>query len=347
LKLCIFSRSFYPAFGGLERVAQILANKATEFGHKVVVVTDTPGVTDVDDQKFPFIIVRTREYRNRVQAFKQSDAILFMNVSLHGMLAAFVSGTPVVLSHHGIYIGHGLVSNFLELIKRQLTWFYPNISVSEFVAYNMPFASVVIPNAYDSAIFKQPIIPVRARDFVFCGRLVSDKGADVCVQAFFEVVKTVPDATLSIVGDGPEYQALFVLVQSHGVSGQIRFTGALTGHELVSELQSHACLVVPSLWEEPFGIVALEGIACCDTVIVSRRGGLPEAVGECGLIVDDMAKAMMVVVRSRRCGMQLPGQPSERVRQAHLALHTPEGVTKQYLNVVEQAIFRHKKRGIL
>lgn len=344
MKICMFSRAFYPAVGGLERIAQILATQATAYGHKVEVVTDTPGLSDVDDQQFPFKITRTNEYRIRVQAFKRADAVLFMNVSLHGMLAAIAAGVPIIFSHHGIYRGRGLVGKLLELLKRQLTWFYPNISVSRFVAHNMPAASVVIHNAYDNALFKQPAHPARVHDFVFCGRLVSDKGADVCVRAFARVLESVPDSMLTIVGDGPERQALQGLAQNLGITAQVRFTGALNGQELVTELQHHTCMVVPSLWEEPFGIVALEGIACCDTVIVARRGGLPEAVGDCGLVVEptveEMTTVMISIAKARRSGAALPGQVNEETRNIHLARHMPVAVTRQYLDVVEQAILR-------
>lgn len=305
-------------------------------------VTDTLGISEVDDQQYPFKITRKHGYQSRVQAFKRADAVLFMNVSLHGMRAAVASGTPIIFSHHGIYRGRGVVGRFLALIKRQLTWFYPNISVSHFVAGNIPAASVVIPNAYDDVLFKQPLRPVRARDFVFCGRLVSDKGADVCINGFASVIQSEPSSTLTIVGDGPEGAALHALAQRLGVAGQIRFTGALSGQALVAELQRHACMVVPSLVEEGFGLVALEGIACCDTVIVSRRGGLPEAVGACGLVVEpsvaELGDAMLAVARARRVGAHLPGQPDTRTRAAHLARHTSAVVTQRYLDVLLQAV---------
>lgn len=340
--LCIFSRAFYPAIGGLERIAQILATQATALGHKVEVVTDTLGISGVDDQNFPFIITRTSEYQTRVSAFKRADAVLFMNVSLHGILPAFRTRVPIIFSHHGVYRGRGLVGKTLEFLKRQLTWLYPNISVSHFVARNIPASSFVIHNAYDDVLFVQLEQPVRTRDFVFCGRLVSDKGADVCVRAFAKMLKSVPDSTLTIVGDGPERQTLHGLTESLGVSGQVRFTGALNGQELVTELQQHACMVVPSLVEEGFGLTALEGIACCDTVIVSQRGGLPEAVGDCGLVVEptdeEMASAMVSVAKASRASKPLPGQPSEETRKTHLSRHTQDAVTRQYIDVIERAI---------
>ncbi|MGH9603330.1 MAG: hypothetical protein ACRD24_13180, partial [Terriglobales bacterium] len=58
---CIFSRPFYPARGGLERIAQILATGVAKAGHEVDVVTDTPSISETDDRQFPFWITRTRE----------------------------------------------------------------------------------------------------------------------------------------------------------------------------------------------------------------------------------------------------------------------------------------------
>lgn len=46
-------------------------------------------------------------------------------------------------------------------------------------------------------------------------------------------------------------------------------------------------LIAPSRWEEGFGMVALEAQSCGIPVIASRRGGLPEAVGDGGLLIDD------------------------------------------------------------
>jgi glycogen synthase len=340
--ICIFSRAFYPNIGGLERIAQILATQAAIAGHTVEVVTDTHGLSESEDEQFPFKITRTTQHKCRVSAFKRADVVLFMNVTLHGMRAALAARTSIVFSHHGIYTGRGFVGRVLEFIKRQLTWFYPNISVSRFVALNIPARSVVIPNAYEDALFCQPAIKDRERDFVFCGRLVSDKGADVCFRAIAVALESVPDVTLTIVGDGPERRALELLAQRLGISAQVRFAGSLSGQTLARELQRHTCMVVPSLLEEPFGIVALEGIACCETLIVARRGGLPEAVGDCGVVVEpnevELAAAMISVAKGRRAGARLLGQPNDDVRMAHLARHTSESVARQYLSVIQHSV---------
>jgi glycosyltransferase involved in cell wall biosynthesis len=48
-------------------------------------------------------------------------------------------------------------------------------------------------------------------------------------------------------------------------------------------MNHHQVIVIPSRWPEPFGIVALEGIACGCIAIGSEKGGLSEAIGNCGV----------------------------------------------------------------
>lgn len=339
MRICIFSRTFHPAIGGLERIAQILAFQFVRAGHQIEVVTDTLDATV--NEHLPFAVTRTSSFWSRVSAFRRADVVLFMNVSLHGLPAAAFAGTPVVLSHHVIYGGKGIIGRILEWIKRQACQYYANISVSEFVARHIPAESVIVPNAFDEALFKSASLHPKTRDFVFCGRLVSDKGADVFMYAFSKVVKAIPDATLTVVGDGPERQTLQALVAELQIADSVHFTGVLIGVSLVQALQQHICMVVPSRSEEPFGIVALEGIACCDTVIVTKRGGLPQAVGSCGLVVepsvDGLSAAMVRVAQARRAGALLPGQPSKEVREGHLAVHSPTTIAARYLSVLRRA----------
>jgi len=337
--ICIFSRAFYPAVGGLERMAQLLATQFANVGHSVEVVTDTLGTSVVDDEQFQFMITRTSKYSDRVNAFKRADVVLSMNISLHGFVAAWRAGVHVIATHQGCYEINNLRSFFLENLKRFSMRFISNISCSTYVANQFREPSTIIPNSYDSVQFVAPSQRSSIYDFVFCGRLVSDKGADVCVRAFACVAESVSDITLTIIGDGPELLPLQKLTNDLGVTELVRFTGVLRGKHLVSELQKHACMVVPSLWEEPFGIVALEGIACCESVIVSRRGGLPEAAGFCGIVVEptvaELVTAMLAVVQARKSGDLLPGQPVPSVRSAHLERHTPQVVAKMYLDVIE------------
>lgn len=340
MKLCIFSRSFLPAQGGLERMTELLASQMSRAGHEVEVVTDVTEALPGIDATIGYRITRTRSTRVRRQAFARNDVVLFMNMSLVGLVPAALSPTKIVVSHHGICIPQTWSQFALELLKRQLSRFYPNICVSDFVARHIPGHSVTIANAYDDALFAVAADAPRARDFVFCGRLVSDKGADLLLRAFAAVATRDTSIGLTIVGDGPERRSLEQLAASLQLVDRVRFTGLLTGRALVDELGQHKCMVVPSICEEGFGITALEGIACCDTVIASNRGGLPEAVGRCGLIVEPtlqgLSSSLGLVADAIREGRDLPGRPSWATRAAHLERHKSAVVAARYVDAISQ-----------
>jgi glycosyltransferase involved in cell wall biosynthesis len=87
---------------------------------------------------------------------------------------------------------------------------------------------------------------------------------------------------------------------------------SLTGRMVDSRefLDALDVLVVPSLWDEPFGLVAVEGMARRLPVVVTRSGGLQEIVadGETGFVVDKSPEAL------RRAVDSLLGDPGLRVR---------------------------------
>jgi glycosyltransferase involved in cell wall biosynthesis len=137
-----------------------------------------------------------------------------------------------------------------------------------------------------------PIAPRLARhegrpSACFAGRLVKVKGTQVLLDAFEKVVKIIPEAELLIAGDGPELNNMERTVRENGLEKNIRFLGFLGDEALAEELKSAWVQVVPSIWEEPFGLVAVEAMMRGKAVIASDHGGLTEIVrhGETGLLV--------------------------------------------------------------
>jgi len=341
MKICIYAGPFYPSLGGVEEISRILGLEFAKASHEVEIITWTPA-PQLENSQFPFAISRTTSPLQLWRAFRQCDVALFMNVSLRGLPVAVIAGCPLIISHHITYDANqkNVFRRFLQMLKPQVTRFFQNISVSQFVASQLPCRSVVIPNAYDSDHFTISSAN-KTRDFVFCGRVVAEKGVVILLQALSDVVALYPDATLSIIGDGTERTALETMSEEGGLSKNIAFLGALRGPPLAEALRMHSCMVIPSIWEEPFGIVALEGIASCASVIATNRGGLPEAVGDCGVLVEptrkSLANAMMAAVRAIRKAEQLPGQPELEIRRAHLAKHERRAVAKAYLSACKKA----------
>jgi glycogen synthase len=145
----------------------------------------------------------------------------------------------------------------------------------------------VIGNPYDDNVFRLLPNVVRDRTIAFLGRLVSDKGADLLLQAMklLQSEGLMPD--LTIIGAGPEEQNLRNLAHEVGLDRQVTFAGEKSDAPLAELLNRHRILVVPSRWAEPFGVVALEGIACGCVIVGSKNGGLKEAIGPCGVLFEN------------------------------------------------------------
>jgi glycosyltransferase involved in cell wall biosynthesis len=219
------------------------------------------------------------------------------------------------------------------------------ISCSEAIRRRCWPPSLVIGNPYKEDTFKILGSIEKTSDFIFLGRLVSDKGADLAIRAFHQLLlrKRIdfnsPTTLMTIVGEGPERQTLEKLVFELGLQKKVLFKGALLGRELVECLNQHRFLVVPSLWEEPFGLVALEGMACGCLPIVSDGGGLPDAVGKAGIVfkrgdLDSLVDCMFKVFEDEKLVNHI-----RTAATSHLASHTSFEVSKRYLNVV-QSIFK-------
>ena len=209
-----------------------------------------------------------------------------------------------------------------------------NIAISHVLAEALPVSSVIIPEPYQYDIFKTTD-GVRDRELIFVGRLVSDKGVDTLLSAMGVLKQRGVRAKLNIVGAGPEFGTLRVLVEQLGLVDQVSFAGVIEGHKLAALLNQHRIMVVPSRWAEPFGIVALEGIACGCLVIGSEKGGLKDAIGPCGITVPNgdvsaLAQALETALLDTTTYKRYTDMAPE-----HLARHHSNAVAMQYLKIFE------------
>lgn len=110
---------------------------------------------------------------------------------------------------------------------------------------------------------------------LYFGRLVEEKGADIAVKA----MEYLPDAKLKVVGDGPEEHALRQLAKDRQLDN-VEFLGPLWDADLYKILARARAVVVPSRWHEPFPYVIAQSFAMGKCIIGTRRGGIPEFVGD-------------------------------------------------------------------
>jgi glycogen(starch) synthase len=109
------------------------------------------------------------------------------------------------------------------------------------------------------------------------GRIQYEKGFQVLARAIAHLRPQVPGLRCVIAGRGTYLPELQTQIDMEGVSDIVQLAGFVADDELRALLRQAACVVIPSLYE-PFGIVALEGMAAGAPTIVARTGGLAEIV---------------------------------------------------------------------
>lgn len=132
------------------------------------------------------------------------------------------------------------------------------------------------------------------RVIVSVGRLVHRKGQDHLIQSLPEILKSVPDAHLLMVGQGPYLSHLKKLVSRHNLADHVSFIGRIQYAQLPQYICAGDIFAMPSrsrffgLEVEGLGIVYLEASACGLPVIAGSSGGAPDAVlnGVTGFVVD-------------------------------------------------------------
>jgi spore coat protein SA len=155
----------------------------------------------------------------------------------------------------------------------------------------------VIFNGVDTKLFYPREESREAKTIFFVGRFDEEKGILQLVRAYARVLDRHPDAVLVIggtTGFGVHRETDYVrkvrdaaqsLVSNQ--KARIHFPGYIHhDRDLPSWFQKATVFASPSLFQEPFGLVNAEAMACATPVVGSSRGGIPEVLGEAGILVN-------------------------------------------------------------
>jgi glycosyltransferase involved in cell wall biosynthesis len=182
----------------------------------------------------------------------------------------------------------------------------------------------------------EPISPPdQQRGLLYVGRVSAEKGVAHLLDAW---QRTTTDTELRVVGEGP--LADDVRAASRGDPRLVPL-GQVPAERVSDLMQNTRAVVVPSLWEEPFGRVAVEALAHGRPVITTGTGGLREIVDDTtgwttGLDPDEMAAALTEAAASDEA-IALRGGAAVR---RHAELFSPQATTEELLRVYGKAVAR-------
>ncbi|WP_273208568.1 glycosyltransferase [Marinobacter subterrani] len=182
--------------------------------------------------------------------------------------------------------------------------------------------------------------------FLMVGRLVEKKAPFVSILAFAELVKTVPDARLEVIGDGPLKSPCVQLAKALSVDDRITFSGAQP-HDYVLKAMARVRGFIQHSVRAPDGdmegtpVGVLEAMGMGLPVVATRHGGIQDIIdeGETGLLVDEydagaMAAALVQVATKPDFAQQMGGKARARV----LKNWTSERSVERLWNIIQNSV---------
>jgi glycogen synthase len=341
MRILICSYDFYPLIGGTGSAGMSLAMGLAERGYDISVVTMTAPV-DGDRATFPFSIIRKPRAPELLRLFQSADLVWHNHVSLRLLWPILFVRRPLVFVHHcplttdAPELHTGLRVRFGGL-KRAACMLGHNAFVSGAFRKAADLPGPVIYNTYDEVNFHTWPDVVRDRDVVFLGRLERQKGADLLVDALALLAGKGTPLRATIIGSGPQDEALKAQVSAHGLGDLVEFTGALRGEALSRTIARHRVMATPSRWFEGLPISAIEALACDCVVVGTDCGGLPEAIGPGGIVIAQESAPELAAALDRLTSDTTLYESCKAQIPQHLALFSKTALMDNFEQLIREA----------
>jgi glycosyltransferase involved in cell wall biosynthesis len=297
VRIAVLAPPWFPVpptgYGGIEWVVSLLADGLVEAGHDVTLfasgdsrtMATLAAVHPVAPSQW---IGRSFwELRHVLACYERADEFDVINDHSGPPAAVLAEAirTPVVHTVHGPLDGEpGLLYDQVSRVAPHTGF----ISLTMNQRKPRPALNWIAncPNALDLSVY--PFRPHKARGdyLLFIGRMSPDKGAHRAVAVAMEA-----GLPLKLAGKKQERkeQDYFDQFVAPHLDDRIEYLGEVSHGAKVELLQHARATLFPIEWEEPFGLVMIESMACGTPVIATRRGSVPEVIehGRSGVIVED------------------------------------------------------------
>ena len=259
---------------------------------------------DLDDSQLDAYLLAFEKALNKAIAQFKPDVIHAQHIWLLSWIAAR-TGVPYVVTAHGTdLMGYQQGARFRKYAEEAAAGAKRIITISndndELVKELFPGCAdktVFMKNGYDpERFYPEPMTKAKFRSMfdltlpgyfvLFAGKLAHFKGVDVLIDAARLYEGECPDEILTLIaGEGELADQLRKQAEGYRLRG-VHFLGHLDVSQLRGLYSTANVCVMPSR-REPFGLVAIEALACGTPVIATNQGGLPDIINnDVGALVE-------------------------------------------------------------
>lgn len=321
-------------YGGIERVIAMLAAELSKKGHRVTLFAHPESTACVELVPWPGRRSRSRsDFISNAhtlwrEVFLRKVDVLHSFSRIAYLLPLLPLAIPKLMSYQRpitrrtVRMGYALSRGSLEFSAISQWMMKPVADIGRWH---------LVPNGVPLASFPFVADPGPDAPLMFLGRVEAIKGPHLAIK-----VARRTGLPLLIAGNiPPEHQEWFDSTIAPQLDAQIRYVGPVDDAQKAALLGQARALLMPILWDEPFGIVMAEALACGTPVLGFRRGAVPEVVddGVSGFVVDDLDQLVAALPR-------LP-QLDRRACRCRVEQHYSEAaVTEGYLSIYRDLLCR-------
>jgi glycosyltransferase involved in cell wall biosynthesis len=334
--------TFPPYYAGTGNVCYHNARLLAALGHEVVVYTAklngevSKTVHGFKIERLPYLLrVGNALLLPRLLQLSHYDLVHLHYPFIFGAEMIWLSrqlrGQPYVLTYHNDLRGHGIRGLIFAVYRRVwakavlngaervivTTWDYAltNSQLRPLIQSD-PSCVVEVPNGVDTALFspnvnggeirkKHDIKPNFHHVVLFAGAMDAAHHLKGGLPQLLKAIACLgnPNIVLLLVGGGEKIPAYAALARELGIGEQTKFAGWISCEAMGQYYAAADIVVQPSVLFEPFGMVAIEAMACGKPVIASNLPGVRSVVsdGEDGLLVrpgdvEDLAEKIQMLL---------------------------------------------------
>lgn len=197
----------------------------------------------------------------------------------------------------------------------------------------------------DEKFFRSMNVPRHQNSILMVCRIEKDKGIQYMVKAMPEVLKSIPDAILRIVGEGSYKPTIQKLVDNLGLHDKVDLSGTVLLDDLPETYNSYSIFVNSTIRQNGYDLTILEAMACGKPIICTNIGSIPTVInnGKNGLLIgkkniSELSNTVISLLTNEEERMWF----SKQARKTILNKFTNDRMVDETIRVYEEVIGNYK-----